>query len=221
MRPLAVLLALGFFLGCGPAGAEIRLTRQGVACDLGDSRSLTLGIPALDGRGVHAPAMTDGIVVSDGRLLTATFGPPFQGVALSMRLLGDGRVEYRYENLPEDAKLVMCQFNLPSAMIPPGLTVVLDDARTKEIPVKPGSAREAVRLLDANAARMILRWPSGESLSLQSERPCWHGVQDSRVWGKDFVGVCLTPSLRRDRPGGTTSTFTLAFGTAPSPSDHR
>lgn len=132
-----------------------------------------------------------------------------------MRLLGDDRVEYTYAGLPDDVRLVMCQFNLPRELIVPGLTVVFDQRPPREIPLEPGKTNAAARLADVNARKMEIRWPSGEIIALSSPHTCWHGIQDSRVWGKDFVGICLTPPLKREPPGATTSTFVLAFALTP------
>ncbi len=197
------------------AEAPIRLTKAGVACHVGDPGTLTLGIPALDGRNAHAGPIPASIE-TDGRELTAKFGPPFDGVTLKMKLLADGTVEYCYDFLPDDVRVVMCQFNLPADSIVPGLTVTFDQMQAKKIPAAPGKTNDAVRLASANARSLEIKWPSGETLSLTAANTCWHGIQDSRVWGKNFVGICLTPPLKRDEAGGKKSTFVMTFNLTPA-----
>jgi hypothetical protein len=189
----------------------LALTPAGVVCRLSDTHRLTLGIPALDGRSTHAPPVA-GSIVADGRTLSARFGPPFDGVTLAMRVLDDNHVEYTYDHLPDDARLVMCQFNLPRELIVPGLTVSFDQHPPREIPLAPGKTNASARLADVNARKMEIRWPSGEVIALTSPHICWHGIQDSRLWGKDFVGICLTPPLTRNEIDDTTATFVLTFG---------
>lgn len=193
----------------------LALTAAGVVCPAGDGRTLTLGIPALDGRGTHAPPLSASIV-TDGRALDARFGPPFDGVVLHMRILEGDRVEYRYDHLPDDARLVMCQFNIPRELIVPGLAVAFDRGTPREIPATPGKTNAEARLADVNARSLAIRWPSGDGLGLTVPNVCWHGIQDARVWGKKTVAVCLTPALTRDEAGGTRSTLVLAF-TRPGP----
>jgi len=199
----------------GRAGDGLSLTPKGVACDMGNLGEIVLGIPALDGRNAHAAILADSVQI-DGNRLTGRFGEPFDGVTLEMRLLGDGRVEYVYDSLPPDVKLVMCQFNLHNEVILDDVTVRLDQSAAVPIPVTPGKTNDDVRLLSKNGQKVVIDWPGGASLQLTSPSTCWFGVQDSRVWGKDFVGVCLTPPLKRDTPEGTRSTFVLTFGVYPA-----
>jgi hypothetical protein len=213
----AVLTIALTLLAAGRLSAEesIALTKFGVACDLGALGTYTLGIPALDGRNTHAAPIPSSIE-TDGKELTAKFGPPFDGVTLRVKLLGDGQVQYSYDSLPEDARLVMCQFNIPSDAVVPGLTVTFDQMPPKEIPVEAGKTNDDVRLANANAKKLEIKWPTGEMLYLATPNTCWHGIQDSRVWGKSFVGVCLTPPLKRDTPGDNKSTFTMTFSVTPA-----
>jgi hypothetical protein len=192
------------------AQGSIGLTSAGVACDLGERGVLILGIPAVDARGTHAPVRAES-VTTDGATLTAAYRPPFKDVTLTMRMLEDQRVEYKYNNLPRDARIVMCQFNIPQGFIVPGLTATFDGNRSIQLPSSPGKTNGSVRLLDVNASRMDLSWPTGECLTLISPTPCWHGVQDSRVWGKNFIGVCLTPPLVRNKSDENAATFVLTF----------
>lgn len=193
------------------AGEPVMLTKSGVACQVGGAGVYTLGIPAIDGRGTHS-AVIPSSIKTDGATLTAKFGPPFAGVTLRMRLLGGGRVEYVYALLPKDARLVMCQFDIPAAAITPGVTATFDSGPPVAIPVTPDKAGKKARLAEANARTLVIRWPSGEALTLTGPAACWHGVQDARIWGKGFVGVCLTPPLRRDGDDAARSTFVMTFG---------
>ncbi len=194
---------------------SFQLTPAGVACRLGDRGTFVLGIPALDGRNTHAAPLPASIE-TDGLKLTAGFGPPFAGVTLRMRVLDEKRVEYAYANLPGDVRLVMCQFNIPQASIIEGLTVAFDQRSPVVIPVAAGKTGKDVRLAGANAQKLAIKWPSGDALSVTTPKPCWHGVQDVRVWGKPFVGVCLTPSLTRDHEGGDSATFVMTFDVMPA-----
>lgn len=169
-----------------------------------------LGIPALDGRKTHTAPLPASIETDD-REPTARFGPPFDGVTLRIRVLDEKHVEYVYDHLPDDARLVMCQFNIPQAAIVSGLTVTFDRWPPVTIPVEAGKTNAAARLADANAPKLTIQWPSGDTLALAAPKSCWHGAQDARVWGKPFVGVCLTPSLPRDQAGGDTATFVMIF----------
>jgi len=214
LRRCVFLLALAVVI---PLRGEpsLLLTPDGVACRPGDRGTFVLGIPALDGRNTHAAPLPASIE-TDGRKLTAAFGPPFSGVTVRMRVLDEKRVEYSYGNLPADARLVMCQFNLPQASIVEGLTVTLDRHPPVAIPVTAGKTNRDVRLADSNAQKLAIQWPSGEVLSVTTPKPCWHGIQDARVWGKPFVGVCLTPSLPRDREEGDSATFVMTFEVTPA-----
>lgn len=217
-RSVAAWALFSFAVGaiCSlPLRAEnsLVLTNGGVSCDLGPVGTFTLGIPALDGRKTHAPALSASIQ-TDGKTLTAKYGAPFEGVALTMKILDGGNVQYRYTGLPEDLHIVMCQFNLPTTSIVPGLTVSFDHSPPKEIPAEPGKTNHDVNLVSTNAQTLEIDWPTGEALLLTSPK-CWHGIQDSRVWGKKFIGICLTPPVKRDAPGGDTSTLVMTFGLKP------
>lgn len=192
------------------AAQNLTLTPSGVACSVGSKGVFTLGLPALDGRGVHAPVILSSIR-TDGKELTAKFGAPFEGATVHLKILPDNNVGYTYESLPEDARLVMCQFNIPNASIKDDLSVVFDQKPPVVLPVQPGKTNDDVRLASVNARHLEIKWSSGESLALDSPTICWHGIQDARVWGKGFVGVCLTPPLKRDTPQGTKSTVILSF----------
>lgn len=209
---MRLLLALSLLAWAAEplAAGEVTLTPSGVACPVGNKGVFTLGIPALDGRGAHAPVIPSSIQ-TDGQELTAKFGPPFDGATVHMKVLPDDNVEYTYDSLPEDARLVMCQFNIPNASIEDDLKVTFDQKPPVTIPVEPGKTNDDVRLASLNAHRLEIKWASGESLSLDSPFTCWHGIQDARVWGKGFVGVCLTPPLKRDASQTNRSTFTLSF----------
>ena len=196
-------------LGSAAAWASpLTLTAKGVACDLGPAGTIVLGIPALDGRGTHAPVL-EASIKTDGRTLTGKYGAPFDGAAVEMKILQEGKVEYRYTSIPSDLRIVMCQFNLPASSIASGVTVRFDGGAPKAIPAEPGKTKEAARLASMNGEKLEIAWPTGEMLGLVSPR-CWHGIQDNRVWGKSFVGVCLTPPVTRD-----TATFVLTFSVTP------
>lgn len=186
------------------------LTDSGVLCDAGAAGKYILGIPALDGRGTHLPPLASSIR-NDGKTLTATFGEPFAGVTLEMKVLAEGKVQYRYAHLPKDLRIVMCQFNIDNSLIIQGLTVSFDDGKMLSIPVEPGKTNKDASLVNVNASKMRLGFATGQTLTLATPKSCWHGIQDSRVWGKKFVGICLTPFLTRDEPEGDVSTFVLSF----------
>ena len=171
-----------------------------------------LGIPFLDGRKTHLGPVP-GSVRTDGRTLTAEFGAPFEGVRLAMRVLDGGRVELVYDKLPADLKMVMTQFTLTQEMADAGVSVSFDGWKTVKIPAEPGRTNEEVRLLDINASRAELRWADGAVLALTVPGKCWFGIQDQRVWGKNSIGVCLTPALKRDAAGGETATLLFTFTT--------
>ncbi len=189
------------------------LTSQGVTCDLGEEGKITLGIPALDGRKTHAPALAS-TIQTDGKTLTAAYGEPFKGVTLAMKILDGTNVQYRYSALPSDLHIVMCQFNIPASTIVPGLSVSFDHGAPKLIPAAPGKSNKDVTLASTNAKLLTIQWPGGKTLLLTSLL-CWHGIQDARVWAKNFVGVCLTPPVARDVPQGDTSTFVMKFELMP------
>lgn len=210
LRVTAVLAVLS--QGILWADDFIHLTEKGVQCELGSKGSFVLGIPALDGRGTHLAPIPSSIK-TDGKTLTAQFAAPFEGVGLEIRILEEGRVEYRYSALPEDLKIVMCQFNLPETALGEGLTVSFDGGNPISIPAQPGKTNKDVVLANANASQLSIRWPDGKTLELNTPTKCWHGIQDARVWSKKFVGVCLTPSLKRDSDALDRSTFVLTFKT--------
>ncbi|MDR0534461.1 MAG: hypothetical protein LBH01_10960 [Verrucomicrobiales bacterium] len=214
---LSFVLRLGFsvwfaLLGITANAADdfLQLLDNGVVCDAGAAGKYTLGIPALDGRGTHLPPLASSIK-NDGRTLTAAFGEPFAGVSLEMKILAGGKVQYRYANLPKDLRIVMCQFNIDNSLISQGVAVSFDGGKALAIPVEPGKTNKDASLANVNASKMELGFPSGETLTMITPKPCWHGIQDSRVWGKKFVGICLTPFLTRDQPEGDVSTFVLEF----------
>jgi len=224
---LRVLCAAWAVASAMPASraADLVLTPDGVACAVGSRGTIHLGIPALDGRGAHAAA-DPATIQTDGRELTAHFRAPFEDVALRMRLLDGDQVEYTYSALPADVRLVMCQFNLPDTSIEDGLSVTFDGARSFAIPAEPGKTNDDARIASLNAKGVEISWADGALLSLRSPFTCWYGIQDSRVWGKSFVGVCLTPPLKRDPQAPGRSTFVLSFaigqpgtGASPSPAD--
>ena len=215
MKNGILVFALLAFLGAHLwAKDSLVLTDKGVACDLGAPGIITLGIPALDGKGTHVPAFSASIQ-TDGKTLTAKYGAPFDGVALTMKVLDGGNVQYQYMSLPKDLHLVMCQFNLPADSIPPGLAVSFDKSAPKTIPAEPGKTNKDANLVSTNAKTVEIKWPAGETLALTSPK-CWHGIQDSRVWGKKFVGICLTPPVARDMKDGDTSTFVMTFAVTPA-----
>lgn len=192
----------------------LSLTSKGVACRLDGRGTFVLGIPSLDGRNTHAAALPASIE-TDGRKLMAEYGAPFLGVTVCMQVLDERRVEYVYDNLPTDVRVIMCQFNIPQASIVPGLAVTFDQHPPVAIPVAAGKTDKEVRLADLTAQKLAIQWPSGDTLSLTTPKPCWHGIQDARVWGKPYVGVCLTPSLARAH-GVSSATFVMTFDVTPA-----
>lgn len=205
---LSLTLGASLLFAASLRADDLTLIPKGVACDLGKKGTIVLGIPALDGRNAHAP-VDPATVQINGKELTAKFGAPFEGVSCRLKILDGDAVEYSYENLPDDAKLVMCQFNVTPELIEEGLTATFDQKPPVTIPVQPGKTNNDARLASLNAHTVKLEWPSGPSLTLEAPFTCWFGVQDSRVWGKNFVGVCLTPPLKRD--SGPSASFILTF----------
>lgn len=202
---------LAAFLPGALLAEEISLKATGVALDLGTKGSVSLGIPAMDGRNTHAGVDASTLKI-DGKELSARYRAPFGQVTVRMRILPENAVEYTFESLPEDARLAMCQFNIPSAVIEEGLTVIFDERTPTLIPPQAGKTNAEVRLASLNAHRVEIAWADGTSLQLEAPFACWFGIQDSRIWGKDFVGVCLTPPLKRDAIHEDKTVFVLKFG---------
>jgi len=212
------ILLLALCLGTTWLRAEgsLTLTSKGVRCDVESIGSFTLGIPALDGRGTHLapiPSRTQ----TDGKTLTAIYGPPFDDVTLAAKILAGGQVEYTFDHLPPDLHLAMCGFNLPVESLVPETTVTFDGGTPKTIPAVAGKTNEEVILASLHARKVEIKWPSGASLNLTASGTCWFGLQDARVWAKKYINVCLTPPLRRDVPGGEKSTFVLSLSVVPPP----
>ncbi len=193
------------------------LTSKGVRCDVESTGSFTLGIPALDGRGTHLapiPSRTQ----TDGKTLTAVYGPPFDGVTLAAKILAGGQVEYTFEHLPADLHLAMCGFNLPVESLVPGATVTFDGGTPMTIPAVAGKTNQEVMLASLHVRKVEIKWPSGASLNLTTSATCWFGIQDARVWFKKYISVCLTPSLQRDVPDGEKATLVMTLGVvSPAP----